>query len=224
MRRLGLFGGTFDPVHFGHLGPARIAFDALELDALVLIPGARPPHKLQEPLTPFAHRFAMLVLATREHERWFVSDIEQGRQGPSYTIDTLTAMARTMPAEETFFLMGSDSFAQLTTWHRWAELVEMAHLVVLHRAGAWGAELTRAVPEWLGSRVVTLGPGQRAGSLTPGKKVLVLEHDPWPLSATELRAALGRGASAHGAMPVEVERYALKYHLYGRGDAHEHGC
>jgi len=223
VRRLGLFGGTFDPVHYGHLIPARVACDVLDLDALVFIPGARPPHKLEEPLTSFMHRFAMLALATQGQERWYVSEVELGRGGPTYTIDTIAQMASRMPAEETFFLMGSDSFAQIITWHRWAELVDAVQLVVLHRDGPWGGELAASVPGWLASRIVVLEKGQRLGTLGGEKKVFVLEHEPLPISATRLRQALGAGEPVTGLLPPEVERWAVKYHLYGQGDDHVDG-
>ena len=223
MKRLGLFGGTFDPVHLGHLVPARTASRVLGLDALLFIPGARPPHKLGDPLTSFVHRFAMLALATQGQADWYVSEVEQDRAGPTYTIDTLTELARSMPAEETFFLMGSDSFAQITTWHRWSELVDLAHLVVLHRPGVWGRELASSVPGWLARRIVSLDPSRELGEVSADKKVFVLEHEPLPISATRLREALRQGARVTDLVPPQVEQYALKYHLYQQGDSHSDG-
>jgi nicotinate-nucleotide adenylyltransferase len=213
--RLGLFGGTFDPVHHGHLHPAARAVAALSLDTLVLIPAASPPHKQGVTVSAFAHRFAMLVLATRAREGWEVSDVELGRPGPSFTIDTLDDMAARIRAESTFLIMGSDSFAQVTTWHRWEELVDRVHLAVLHRPGAWGRELLAAAPAELARRVVLVPSGSRVGIVPTTPTVFAVEHRPVAVSATEVRECLRRGQSARGLLPVEVERHALKYHLYG---------
>jgi nicotinate-nucleotide adenylyltransferase len=212
--RLGLFGGTFDPVHHGHLRPVSRACAALGLDALVLIPAASPPHKRGAAVSAFAHRFAMLVLATQRRPRWEVSDVELGRTGPSFTIDTLDDMAARIRAEAMFFIMGSDSFAQITTWHRWEELVDRVHLAVLHRPGAWGGELLGAVPGALARRVVHLRAGTRLGSVPATPTVFAVEHRPVPVSATDVRERLRSGQPVRGLLPAEVARHAVKYHLY----------
>ena len=99
MKRVGFFGGTFDPVHLGHLVPAVRAFETFRFDALVFVPAASPPHKMGEPLTPFPHRFAMLALATQPYDRFLVSAIETERAGPTYTVDTLRLLLTRFAAE-----------------------------------------------------------------------------------------------------------------------------
>jgi len=133
-------------VHLGHLVPAVRAFETFRFDALVFVPAAQPPHKLGEPMTPFSHRFAMLALATQSYDHFLVSPIEVERTGPTYTVDTLRLLQGRFAAEQAFFLMGSDSFSQIGTWSRWEELVDLAHLVVLHRDTVWARNSWRKCP------------------------------------------------------------------------------
>ncbi|HNX48776.1 MAG TPA: nicotinate-nucleotide adenylyltransferase [Thermoanaerobaculaceae bacterium] len=218
MRRVGFFGGTFDPVHRGHLEPARAAMQALELDGVVFVPAGSPPHKQGDPLTAFSHRLAMLVLATQDEPGFFVSDLEAGRAGPTYTVDSVPLLRTEWPAEQSFFLLGSDSLAQLTTWHRWEALVDMIDLVVLHRDTIWGAPLTASVPDWLARRIVPVAPGQAHRALVPGSpQVFVVEHPPVPAAATDLRAQVRRGLGAGELVPPSVARYIDKYSLYRQG-------
>jgi nicotinate-nucleotide adenylyltransferase len=215
MRRVGVFGGTFDPVHVGHLGPALRALATFRFDELVFIPAGDPPHKQGEPLTPFAHRFAMLALATQPYDRVFVSDLEQQRPGPTYTVDTLQLLRERHGSDRLYFLMGSDSFAQIATWHRWEELVELADLVVLHRATAWGDELAARVPARLRPLLERVEPDAGVRAPEPGRtRVYLLDHEPFPVSATLLRDRLRRGQPIGELVPQEVYRYIVKYHLY----------
>ncbi len=218
MKRVGFFGGTFDPVHLGHLVPAVRAFETFRFDALVFVPAASPPHKMGEPLTPFPHRFAMLALATQPYDRFLVSAIETERAGPTYTVDTLRLLLTRFAAEQPFFLMGSDSFSQIGTWSRWEELADLAHLVVLHRDTAWGDELTAKVPERLRSRMRTVEPF--VGVADPEgsqRSIYLLAHDPFPVSATHLRERLRLGLTIHELVPPEVHRYIVKHRLYHQG-------
>jgi nicotinate-nucleotide adenylyltransferase len=215
MRRIGVFGGTFDPVHAGHLGPAALAQAAFAFDELVFVPAGDPPHKQGEPLTPFAHRFAMLVLATQAWDRFYVSDIERQRPGPTYTVDTLRLLRERQRSDRLYFLMGSDSFAQIASWHRWEELADLASLVVLHRATAWGDDLAALVPARLRSSLELVGESARVSDPEPGAtRVYLLDHEPFPVSATLLRERLRRGEPVGDLVPPEVYRYIVKYHLY----------
>ena len=217
-----MFGGTFDPVHLGHLVPAVRALETFHLDALTFMPAGRPPHKQGEPLTPFSHRFAMLALATQPYGRFFVSDLELAGEGPTYTVDTLERFRAGCPAEQVYFLMGSDSFSQIATWHRWERLVELAHLVVLHRATVWGEQLVERVPETLRSRLVRVEPFAEVADAPAGhRKIYLLDHEPFPVSASHLRERLRRGLTIEELVPPEVHRYILKYRLYYGGES---GC
>lgn len=218
MRRLGVFGGTFDPVHLGHLTPALAALERFSLEAIVFVPAASPPHKLAEPVSPFAHRFAMLALATAPWERFLLSDLEQARNGPSYTVDTLLTLRQSWPADEVFFLLGSDSLAQIATWYRWEEILELAHLLVLHREPYWGAELERLLPSTLLPRLRNAPPGGAPPlGEAPSGLVYLLDHPPMPIAATEVRRRLGLGASVEEFLPPQVATYAVRHRLYHRG-------
>lgn len=218
MRRVGFFGGTFDPVHRGHLEPARMAMEALGLDGVVFVPAGSPPHKQGDPVTAFCHRLAMLVLATQDEPGFFVSDLEVERPGPTYTVDSVPLLRAEWPAAQSFFLLGSDSFAQITTWHRWAELVDMIDLVVLHRDTTWGAHMTAEVPGWLAARIVHVTPGHSLPASVGGApRVLVIEHPPVPAAATELRTRVRQGSAVGDVVPPPVARYISKYGLYRQG-------
>lgn len=212
-----MFGGSFDPVHLGHLVPAVRALETFRFDALHFIPAGRPPHR-SEALTPFAHRFAMLALATAPYDRFYVSDLELEGDGPTYTVDTLRRVRNAVAAEHLYFLLGSDSFSQIATWHRWEELVELAHLVVLHRDTVWADELRRAVPPPLRPRLRTVAPFAAVPDPAPGERLIyLLDHEPFPVSATRLRERLRAGTTIHELVPPEVHRYIVKYRLYRQG-------
>lgn len=218
MKRVGYFGGTFDPPHRGHLDPVRFALEAVQLDAVVFVPAGVPPHKLGEPVTPFGHRFAMTVLATLSESRFFVTDLEAGLGGPTFTIDSVPLLRQQWPAEQTFFIMGSDSFAQITTWHRWAELVDLIHLVVLHRKGDWGPSMIASVPSWLVERMVWARPGAHLDlPESAGRRIVMVEHPPVVVGATELRHRLRHNERVDELVPEPVLNYASKYQLYRQG-------
>jgi nicotinate-nucleotide adenylyltransferase len=160
----------------------------------------------------------MLALATAPYERFFVSDLELEGDGPTYTVETLRRFRRATAAEHLYFLLGSDSFAQIATWHRWEELVELAHLVVLHRATVWADELRRAVPAALYPRLRVVAPLAAVPDAAPGERLIyLLDHEPFPVSATSLRERLRAGSAIHELVPPEVHRYIDKYRLYRQG-------
>jgi nicotinate-nucleotide adenylyltransferase len=217
-----VFGGSFDPVHLGHLVPAVRACETFSFDALHFVPAGRPPHR-SSTMAPFAHRFAMLALATAPHDRLLVSDVELAGDGPTYTVETLQRFRRSTAADHLYFVLGSDSFAQIATWHRWQELVELAHLVVLHRDTAWSEELRAAVPEALHARLRTVTPGAAVPDPPPGRReIYLLDHEPFPISATGLRERLRAGAAIDELVPPEVGRYIAKHRLYRHGGDERH--
>jgi len=222
MTRVGIYGGTFDPVHFGHLVPALRALETFVFDRVVFVPAARPPHKAGQHLTPFPHRFAMLALATQGYDRFFVSDRELAGTGPTFTVDTLRRFRDEFRGSDLYFLLGSDSFSQIATWYRWQELADEAHLVVLHRDTAWGEPLRQRVPPVLHSRLRRVEPFVPVPDPTPGERLIyLLDHEPFPISSSQLRARQGMGMTIGELVPPEVHRYLMKYRLYGHG---EQGC
>ncbi|HEY0792019.1 MAG TPA: nicotinate (nicotinamide) nucleotide adenylyltransferase [Chthoniobacterales bacterium] len=132
--KLGLYGGTFDPVHHAHLILARQAVEQLGLDRLVFIPAAQSPFKPQVQAAPAEHRLQMIELAIQGEERFGVDGLEVGRKGPSYTFDTVEIYRRRQPASELYWLVGEDHVPALNRWHRFAELVTQVQFVILARA------------------------------------------------------------------------------------------
>src|SRR5262249_43408156 len=133
--RIGVFGGTFDPIHLGHLILAEQCRDQAKLDQVLFVPALLPPHKQQKPLTPFAQRVELLTLAISGHAAFRVEDMEEERSGPSYTVDTLTQLQRERPGDDLSFIIGSDSLHDLRIWYQPRRILELAALLVVARTG-----------------------------------------------------------------------------------------
>jgi nicotinate-nucleotide adenylyltransferase len=198
---IGLFGGSFDPIHAGHVAPVRAARAALGLERVFFLPTAHPPHKAGLRFAPALARYAMVELALLGEEGLFVSTHELGA-GPAYTVETLEHFHAELPGSDLHLLLGGDSLAELPSWRRWRELPSLAKLVVLTRPGWEGAACVGALP-------AALQAAAGAGRL------LFVEHEPVAVSATELRAKLAAGEEPPaGAMHPLVLDYARKYRLY----------
>jgi nicotinate-nucleotide adenylyltransferase len=135
MRKIGIFGGSFDPIHFGHLRPALEILDALSLDSMHFIPSGQPPHR-GAPVASAEARLAMLKAAVAGESRFQVDEREIRRAQPSYTFDTLTELRRERGDDRLVLMLGLDAFLGFTTWHRWKEILELAHLVIAYRPGS----------------------------------------------------------------------------------------
>ncbi len=152
--RTGVLGGTFDPIHLGHLAVARQAADAFGLDRVLLLPSRTPPHRPVDPSASLFHRFAMVALAAAADDRLVASDLELGRPGPSYTADTLRALGATgLGAWQIFFLIGADAFAEIATWREYPAVLDLAHFVVCSRPGAAATSLPARLPD-LATRMI----------------------------------------------------------------------
>lgn len=200
--RVGLFGGSFDPVHAGHVALARTARRELALDRVLFLPTARPPHKPGRRLAPALARYTMVELALVHEEGLFTSAAEWTPDRPVYTVDTVAQFRAELPDAELFLLIGADSFGDLPLWVRWQELVASVELAVAVRPG-WDLAALRAsaAPELL-SRI-------------DGGHVHFLANQPLPISATAIRAALAAGEEPpRGSLPPLVLDYACKYALY----------
>lgn len=198
-RRVGLFGGSFDPIHSGHLVPVVAARRQLGLDRVIYLPTARPPHKPKRAFAPAFARYAMVELALLAEEGLYASPHELTLGRPAYTVETVEAFRGRWPQVELHLLIGSDSLADLATWRRWEELIAMVRLVVLARPG-WDVEpLMGGVPAALARRV---------------QEGEVVVH-PVDRSATGIRDLLARGEEpTGGALPTPVLDYIRKYSLY----------
>lgn len=181
--RLGLFGGTFDPPHVGHLALAEACREGAGLDRVIWIPAAVNPHKRGRSQTPAADRLAMVRAATESHDQFEVSDLEIEREGVSYTVDTLREIARQRPEDELFWIVGGDSLASFPTWREPEAISALAHLLA-YRRGGHPLELT-ALPDWMdGHYTVIDGPALEVSSteirqrLAAGRSVRYLVPDP----------------------------------------------
>lgn len=201
-RRVGLFGGSFDPIHAGHVLPAAEARAQLGLDRVIYLPTARPPHKPKRCFAPAWARYAMVELALLAEDGLYASPHELTLGRHAYTVETIQAFRRRWPRVALSLLIGSDSFAELPTWRRWEELATAVRLVVLARPG------------WEVERVIAELPAALAGKVEAGE-VDVVAGRPVDLSATEIRQTLARGEEPPpGALATPVLDYIRKYALY----------
>ena len=201
MKKMGLFGGTFDPIHKGHVSMALRLAQALELDGVVLMPTFVPPHKIKEDMAAAAHRLAMCRLAVREHPSLSVSDLELCREGASFTVDTLTALCEQYPDTEWYLLVGADMFTTLRTWHRFADIAEMAVLCTVAREGTDTAKL------------IAYADGLKAD----GIRCYVDERPVEPYSSTQVRERAAAGESVADLVGDAVADYIAAHGLYRGG-------
>lgn len=225
---IGIFGGTFDPIHIGHLRTAVELRKVLSLQEMWLIASANPPHRSQ-PQTSAEHRMAMLQLALSHRsecrESTEAESIEPGliaddrelhRKGPSYTLDTLTEIRTEIGAEIPLYLcIGMDSLVNLNQWHRWHELTDVAHIVVTARPG-WHLPKSGEVLEFVRAHRAT---DTEQLQETPAGKILIMEMTLLPVSATGIRQALQREDSIRYLVPDQVIDYIRQHQLYADNKA-----
>ena len=198
--RIGVYGGSFDPVHFGHLVPVEEARRKLALDEILFVPAFQPPHKPFGPSAPSHHRFAMLALALEEYPAFRLSDFEVARGGTTYTIETLRHLRAARADREFLLVLGSDSLTRITTWRSWQELLTEFHVAVVEREEFSPAELLRELPEAISARF--------------GETIFFAGNAPVTISSTWLRRAIPTGEDLSGSLPASVAAYLRKHALY----------
>lgn len=220
--RLGILGGTFNPIHLGHLVLAESFRERLGLDRVLFVPAGAPPHKSGREIVPPLHRYAMTALAVAGHPAFAVSDVEVRRPGPSYSVETLEALAGEWPGARLFFLMGSDTFLDLPSWRTPERLTAWATLAVGSRAGsdfAPDGPAAHAVLACLSRRgwrrvpPVAAAPADLVHAIAPGE-VLLVETRSLPVSAREIRRLLAAGGSVRYLVPLAVAEYIAQHRLY----------
>lgn len=212
--RIGLLGGTFDPVHNGHLAIAACAKEQCRLEAVVFIPAANPPHKEQRTITSLPHRRKMLELACRSFPGYYVTSLEAERPGPSYTVDTLRFLKDYfLSPTELFFIIGSDSFVDLPTWKEPERLLDFANLVAVLRGSHDAADMARILglgfPAYHLDGTENIYRREKGGSA-----IILLDMAPVPVSATEIRQRVRQGRSIGDAVPTAVADYIRDQGLY----------
>ena len=215
---VGILGGTFDPIHFGHLRLAEEAAQALKLTAVRFIPSATPPHRAA-PRVSAAHRLQMVALAVQGNPLFSVDSRELRRAGPGYTVDTLSELRRELGATSPIcLLVGADAFLDLATWSRWRELFELAHIVVAHRPGypvdTWQQRMPQPLAREYGSRTMAQ---PLAVHLAPAGGIVVVPIAALDISSTRIRECLHAGTSPRYLLPDSVLDYIERNALYAGG-------
>lgn len=209
MRKIGIFGGSFDPIHYGHLRPALEILHTLSLDQIRFVPSSQPPHR-GAPLASAELRLAMVKAAVADESRFTVDERELRRTAPSYTVDTLTELRREFTADTLVLIVGMDAFLGFPGWHRWQEIFDLAHVVVAHRPG-WVLQTDGALGALLSERLVL----QPQTALTaPAGRVLMLPVTQLEISSTRVRQLAAAGNDIRYLVPDAVRELILNSNCY----------
>jgi len=209
-RRVGLLGGTFDPVHYGHLQLAESAMEEYRLDKVIFIPAAQPPHKNCASVTSFQHRLAMLTLAVQGLKGFECNSIEGKLPKPSYTIDTLQALRKQYQDDcRLFFMIGADAFLDILSWKSYLKILQSVNIILSQRKGYKSEQLADLI-KMLGYKKI-----DRYWSDTNCKKdIYILERTPDKQSSSGIRAMIGKGESVQPFLPKNVIDYIQENKLY----------
>jgi nicotinate-nucleotide adenylyltransferase len=212
-RHVGILGGTFDPIHYGHIGVAEAAVAALGLSRMYVVTANVPPHRRQPVASPF-QRYAMVVLAIGHRPGWRASDMELRLEGPSYTSDTLARyLQRGYQHTELFFVIGADAFADIATWHDYPHILDAANFAVVSRPGLSVTALADRLPA-LAPRM-TRAPFVVSDTSDTSDTLIFLIDAPTPeVSGTAIRARREAGESIDGLVPPLVQQYIEQHGLY----------
>lgn len=201
MRRIALMGGSFNPVHCGHMNLARAALESGLADDVIFLPTGNPPHK-REGLADKLDRLAMVELAVAGQAHMQASREEVDRQGVIYTVDTLMRLRESMPDCRLYYLIGADTLLQLHTWRRPEDVIRLCTFLLAMRPGESGQALEEQLAFWRGK----------------GAEIVLLDAQPMDISSTDVRERARRGQPLAGLVPAEVETYILRHGLYGSGE------
>ncbi|MFW2438315.1 MAG: nicotinate-nucleotide adenylyltransferase [Arenicellales bacterium] len=201
-----LYGGTFDPVHYGHLEPLHELQQKLVADAVYILPASVPPHR-PAPVASSQQRVEMLQLALREFPEFILDGRELERSGPSWTVLTLQSFRQQYPDDNLCLVMGSDAFAGLPTWYHWQEILQLAHIIVIERAG----EPDTSLPDWATEYMIDDVAKLRDRKCS---SVLPVRLKGYDISATDIRQRLNKGLDIDGMLSDEVADYIRRNGLY----------
>ncbi len=214
---IGIFGGTFNPIHMAHLRIAEESRDQYDLSPVIFVPAADPPHKPRRRQLSFSHRLAMVALAIKDNPLFAASGMEGERPGKSYSVDTLRALRRSYPDDRLFFIMGSDSFAEIGSWHEYQAIFSLSSIIVVGRPGTAGISLTSALPVAIAHEFCYDVAVNRLTHCS-GSTVSYLDGVPLPISSSSIRELLRRGRSVRYLVPDSVEHYLKEHTLYARSN------
>ena len=211
--KIGILGGTFNPIHIAHLRIAEEVRDRIDLAKVVFVPAATPPHKPLAEDLPFACRYEMVRRALVGNPCFDLSDIEGKRAGKSYSIDTLEAFRSELPDDEFFFIIGSDSFLDIGSWHEYAAIFSLCNIVVVERPGAVVTALDQALPVAIAHEFCYYAAEKRLAHRS-GYSVYYLEGVPLDISSSAIRKLARLGRSVRYLVPETVEHYIKEQRLY----------
>lgn len=223
--RIGVLGGTLDPIHLGHIETALAARDALALDRIIILPAHVPPHRPSQPVASPYHRFAMAALAVNGIDGFSASDLELCAPGPSYTADTLDRLRATgLQPSQIFFITGADAFAEIETWHRYPDVLALSRFVVVSRPGHPAGEMTARLPALASRMAAADEPPAHDGEAV----IFLLDARTPDVSSTEIRRRMAAGEPLTGLVPEAVEQHIVQHDLYAARTAtspadHLHG-
>lgn len=214
-RSIGILGGTFDPIHFGHLRAALELYEILKLDEMRLIPCQNPPHR-NTAITDSAHRFKMVSLAV-ENSPLSVDDREMNRKGPSYTFDTLSSLRQEFPVANFYMVLGVDAFLGLHTWHQWEKLIQLTNIVIVHRIG-WTFPKDGPMADFLNEHIMTVREeNEEVGTvhhLFRSGKIFTQDITTLDIQASRIRSKIALGESPQFLLPDKVMNYIQTNGLY----------
>jgi nicotinate-nucleotide adenylyltransferase len=220
-RRIGMLGGTFDPVHQGHIEVASSVRAQLALDRVVFVPAYQPPHKKERPQANAWHRLAMLTLATQSRDDLWVSTIELETGQPAYSVDTVRRLqAMWGEAAQMYFIIGADSFEDIATWKEHERLLTSCHFAVMTRPGY--SLIAEHLPAEARQRIVDLQRSQEGIRVMGQYHIYLCGGLSNPMSSTAIREALKTGHIPAGALAPAVEAYIRKYDLYRNDESEGH--
>lgn len=217
--KLGILGGTFDPIHLGHLRSAEEIGQYLALEKVYLIPSAQPPHKTESPITPFRHRLAMSRLGTDCSDLLETMDLEGKRAGISYSVETLRELHQIFgPSTELFFILGTDAFLEIKTWRDYKHLFEYAHFVILHRAGCQVRGLKGIFSDL---DIKAAEKGAENHFVAPsGNAIILITPTRMEISSTNIRNMVKENKSIRFLVPEPVRVYIVEKGFYLNDDYH----
>lgn len=216
-KKIGLFGGTFDPIHRGHVKAAEDVQRSFSFDRILFIPSYIPPHKEYEDVASAEHRLKMVELALSSHDRFFPSSIEIDARGKSYSIVTLNRIREMFSQTEAFFLLGIDAFLDIETWKDYEDVLEQCSFVVMSRPGFRLEDAKKVLPDRYNQRIVEVSGTLREESERKSvHRIYLLSITPLDISSSEVRDRVGKGQSIEGMVPESVANYIKEKRLYLR--------
>jgi nicotinate-nucleotide adenylyltransferase len=213
--RIALFGGTFDPIHAGHLRSAAVVGRRFELDRILFVPASIPPHKARAGMAPASDRYRMVRLAVAGHPGWSASPVEIRAGGTSYSIRTIERMRLRFPRAVLFFITGADAFRDIRTWREWQRVLRSCAFIVTTRPGCGLDESVRSLGPAYAGRIFDIGAAGRVreADLAPGR-IFLAPIAALPVSSTDIRARARQGLSLRGLVPPVVAAHIEAKGLY----------